>query len=62
MKKFAKISVVLAALVFAFLFAGCSSDGDSSDDSSGGNSNGVAGQSLEGFVKNPAATNPRTQT
>lgn len=62
MKKFAKISVVLAALVFAFLFAGCSSDGDSSDDSSGGNSNGVAGQSLEGFVKIPAASIAGTET
>ena len=32
MRKFAKISAVLMALFFAFLFIGCSSDGDSSSD------------------------------
>ncbi len=32
MKKFAKISAVLAALFFAFSFSGCSDDGSSSDD------------------------------
>ena len=35
MRKFAKISAVLAAMVFALAFAGCKSDDDDDDEGNG---------------------------
>ena len=65
MKKFAKISVVLAAMALAFSFAGCSdgSSGGGSDSSeitggetSGGGTSGGSGEIPKDFVKVPAVS------
>ena len=70
MKKFAKISAVLAAMALAFSFAGCSdgSSGGGSDSSeitggetsggetSGGGTSGGSGEISKNFVKIPAAS------
>ena len=65
MKKFAKISAVLAAMALAFSFAGCSdgSSGGGSDSSeitggetSGGETSGGSGEISKDFVKIPAVS------
>lgn len=65
MKKFAKISAVLAAMALAFSFAGCSdgSSGGGSDSSeitggetSGGETSGGSGEIPKDFVKVPAVS------
>lgn len=65
MKKFAKISTVLAAMALAFSFAGCSdgSSGGGSDSSeitggetSGGGTSGGSGEISKDFVKIPAVS------
>lgn len=65
MKKFAKISAMLAAMVLVFAFSGCS-DGSSSGGSdsseitggetSGGETSGGSGEIPKDFVKIPAAS------
>lgn len=60
MKKFAKISAVLAAMALAFSFAGCSdgSSGGGSDSSeiTGGETSGGSGEIPKDFVKVPAVS------
>ena len=65
MKKFAKISAVLAAMALAFSFAGCSDGGsgggsDSSEitggETSGGETSGGSGEISKDFVKIPAVS------
>ena len=61
MKKFAKTSVMLAAIVFAFLFTGCSGGDDDSNNCSGSGASS-SGQIPDVLVKIPTASIDGTET